>query len=504
MTRAGDRSDPAWGRGHEILTTAEMAAADRRTIAAGTPGIVLMERAGLGIAEAMAARWTPRRTAVLCGPGNNGGDGYVIARRLAQWGWPIDLVALGDPAGLVGDAAIAAARWAAFAGADAIGTDGPAAIAKADLIVDALFGAGLTRTIGGPAADWLMAAQQSGVPVVAVDMPSGVDGDTGTVRGVACPATLTVTFARLKRGHTLMPGAALCGQIDVVDIGLPGPIVADCAGPVRWNHPDLWSYAWPRPGRADHKYSRGHVVVRGGPMLGAGLLAARAARRVGAGVVTLVVPDDVPALAVSPNDPGLLIAPESRWATLLADDRVSALVIGPGNGRTPATRQAVDTAARSGKPLVLDADALTVFEGSPDALSALLSGQDCLTPHAGEFRRLFTARDPGLAEADKVTQTLTAARQCGAVLFNKGPDTVIACGVTNRVIVETTGPPQLATAGSGDVLAGLIGGLRAQGMPPLAAAAAAANLHAQAGRRGPSRLIAEDVIDQITAIVSHF
>ncbi|MCA8907839.1 MAG: NAD(P)H-hydrate dehydratase [Rhodospirillaceae bacterium] len=473
-----------------------MGEADRRTIAGGTPGIHLMERAGLAIAEAVATRWTVRPVTVLCGPGNNGGDGYVAARRLADWGWPVTLAQLGDPARLQGDAAIAAARWTG-----PVEADGIAALAGAGLAIDALFGAGLARPLDGRAADWVRALADSGLPVVAVDMPSGVDGDSGAVKGVACAAALTVTFARRKIGHVIGEGLMLSGPVVVADIGIPDAVVASVAGPIRLNDPALWRAWLPQRRRSDHKYSRGHLLLHAGAMAGAAVLAASAARRVGAGLVTVLTDAERTASALVSYAPGTIVAAEARWPELLADPRMSPVLIGPGAGRSEATRTAVIEAAGSGKPLVLDADALTVFQGEGEALFGLVDADDVLTPHAGEFDRLFGRPDAGAAGADKIARTRAAAALAGAVVLHKGPDTVIAAA-DGRVVVETSGPPSLATAGSGDVLAGIIAGLISQGMAPFSAAAAAARLHAVAARNCVKNLVAEDLVTALGDIDS--
>ncbi|MCB9960419.1 MAG: NAD(P)H-hydrate dehydratase [Rhodospirillaceae bacterium] len=489
--RQGAAFGPApvpWGGGLEILTTGEMGQADRRTIAAGTPGIHLMERAGLAIAEAVAARWSVRPVTVLCGPGNNGGDGYVAARRLAQWGWPVTLAQLGDPGRLTGDAAIAAARWAG-----PVAADGVAALQGADLAIDALFGAGLARPLDGAAADWVRALAAAGCPVVAVDMPSGVDGDSGAVKGVACPAVLTVTFARRKIGHVIGEGLLLSGELVVADIGIPDAVVTEVAGTIRLNDSALWQAELPRRRRSDHKYRRGHLLLHAGAMAGAAVLAATAARRVGAGLVTVVTDAERTATAVVSSAPGTIVAAGARWPELLADPRLSPVLIGPGAGRSNATRSAVQDAAGSGKALVFDADALTAFADDPDVLFGLLGPEDVLTPHAGEFDRLFGRQDAVPAAADKITRTRAAAALCGAVVLHKGPDTVIAAP-DGRVVVETSGPPSLATAGSGDVLAGIVAGLISQGMTPLSGAAAAARRHAVVAANCVKNLIAEDLV----------
>lgn len=478
-----------------------MGEADRLTIAGGVPGSVLMENAGRAVADAVSRRWARRPATVLCGPGNNGGDGFVAARLLAERGWPVRVALLGDRQALRGDAAIAAGRW-----------NGPvepltaAVLNGAGLIIDAMFGAGLTRPVEGGPRD-VIAALDPGLPVVAVDVPSGVDGASGEIRGVAPRAAVTVTFFRRKPGHLLLPGRELCGETVLAPIGIPAAVLDVLAPQVVANHPDWWSGLLPRPGPESHKYTRGHALIAGGAeMTGAARLAARAAARAGAGLVTVAAPE--PAF---PIYAGALTAVIVQLASgieefreLLADPRRNATLIGPGAGLGPETRNKALAALAAGKRAVLDADALTVFADEKRALFAAIQSQsdrsDCvMTPHGGEFARLF-GRMTG-ASHGKLARARQAARKSGAVVLLKGNDTVIAAP-DGRAAINERAPPQLATAGSGDVLAGIVLGLLAQDMPAFEAAAAAVWLHAEAARRFGTGLVAEDLIDTLPAALA--
>ncbi|MFN3514579.1 MAG: NAD(P)H-hydrate dehydratase [Phenylobacterium sp.] len=455
-----------------------MAAADQAAIAAGTPGVELMERAGAAVADAIAERFSVRPVTVLCGPGNNGGDGYVVARLLKARGWPVEVRALAPPA--TSDAKAMAALW-----------DGGLAPFEeplhARLFVDALFGAGLARPLSGEAA--AMAAHLAAQPldVVAIDVPSGVPGDTGRPEGPAVCAGLTVTFHAKKPGHVLEPGAGLCGEVVVADIGLGEP-----SGDLFENGPELWAARFPWPTGASHKHARGRMVVVSGEAwsTGAARLAARSGLRVGAGLVTLLSPPD--ALSVNAAHlEAVMLRPfetDAELAQLAAD--VDAAVIGPAAGVNDLTLMNVLALARTGAALVLDADAITVFRDDPEELFSVLDVDDVLTPHPGEFERLF----PGLMESSptRIEAARAAARQADAIVLLKGFDTVIAAP-DGRAAVNVNGSPWLATAGSGDVLAGLIGGLVAQGMDSFEAACAAAWIHAEAAELHGPGLISEDL-----------
>ena len=443
----------------------------------------------------MAGRFRGSPVHVLCGPGNNGGDGFVAARHLKAQGIAVRLYLLGSLEKLTGDAAIHAARWRDETG------DAPLALNafapdSGDVSIDALFGAGLVRDIEGEARATLERANAG--RVVACDLPSGISGDSGAILGFAPTAAVTVTFARMKPGHLLLPGRIHCGEIVVADIGIPDTVIADIAPGTFVNGPALWGDTFPVPGSDANKFRRGHLqIVGGAKMIGAARLAARAARRAGAGLATILCPAGA-ADVYRAGDPGTLVEvidDDAALEALLRDERRNALVAGPGNGIEARTRELASTALASGRPVVLDADAITVFRDDPAALFDLIKGPCVLTPHEGEFARLFDA--PELLGADKLTRTRRAAAQSGAVVLLKGADTVIA-DQGGRAAINATGGPDLATAGSGDVLAGLIGALAAQGMDVFEAACAGAWLHgkawgmrgAGADRRGPARAIA--------------
>jgi hydroxyethylthiazole kinase-like uncharacterized protein yjeF len=466
----------------DILTVAEMTAADRRTIEAGTPGFELMQRAGGAVADAIKARWALCKTLVLCGPGNNGGDGFIVAQALAEAGYDVTVALHGEREALKGDAAEAAAGWTG-AGAHFA----PSAVAGAGLVVDAVFGAGLSKPVGGVVADTLRAAEASPAPLVGVDLPSGLSGDTGRPLGYAPRCQLTVTFHRRKIGHVLEPGRALCGAVEVADIGL-------VAEPARLfeNGPDLWLRRFPWPTSASHKHARGRLIVVSGEMTrtGAARLAARAGLRIGAGLVTLLSPPDALVVNAAHLEAVMLKGFETDAELEAAAADADAAVIGPAAGVDEATVSNLLALVRTGAAIVIDADALTVFRDDPDELFQVLDRDDVLTPHPGEFERVF----PGLMKSapERITAAREAAARAHAVVLIKGPDTVIA-SPDGRCAVNMNGQPWLATAGSGDVLAGFLGGLMAQGMDSFEAACAGVWIHAEAAAIHGVGLIAEDL-----------
>jgi NAD(P)H-hydrate epimerase len=372
----------------------------------------------------------------------------------------------------------------------------------AGLVVDALFGAGLTRPLDGGVRELVEELRARAIPIVAVDVPSGVDGDTGAVLGAAAPAALTVTFFRRKPAHLLLPGRTLCGTVVVADIGIPDSVLDRIAPTLFGNDPAVWLPRFPWPRLDGHKFDRGHAVVLGGArMTGAARLAARAARRAGAGLVSIACPDDAfPIYAAA--DPGTIVTAldsVESFADLMADPRRNAVLIGPGAGVSAAVRRRVEEALEAGKATVIDADAITAFAGHSEDLFRLLSDQCLLTPHAGEFSRLFgigTEKPAG----GKLSQARTAAAHAGAVVLLKGADTVIS-RPDGRAVINGNAPPWLATAGAGDVLAGLALGLIAQGMPSFDAAAAAAWLHGEAATRFGPGLIAEDITEALPGVL---
>ncbi len=510
----------------ELLTPAEMGRADALTIQGGVPGYGLMLRAGKNVAAAASDMLRARegqRIAVFCGPGNNGGDGYVAARFLHEQGFEVAVGALGDPRKLRGDAARALADW----GQSVVAAEKLDPRAH-DLIIDALFGAGLSRPLDGAALALVQRINASGTPVLAVDIPSGLDGATGAIGSSCVQARKTVTFFRLKPGHVLLPGRGACGRVELTQIGIEDEVLRAIAPRTFLNAPNLWRDVFPWPEDDAHKYRRGHLVVASGPATrtGAARLAARAGLRIGAGLVTVASPQEALAVNAAHLTAIMLRAVDgpAQWRKLLMDKRFSAAVLGPAFGVGEATQEVVESILASvGKDsdrrfgLVLDADALTSFEGRSDRLAEMigLSGaRVVLTPHEGEFLRVFNHKEKksdarneagpssfGLTSEifvhppdfqSKIDRTRTAARLTGAVVVLKGPDTVVACP-DGRAAIARNAPPTLATAGSGDVLAGLIGGLLAQGMEGFEAAAGAVWLHGEAAKLFGPGLIAEDL-----------
>lgn len=510
--------------GHELLTAEEMGRADRLAIAAGVPGLELMEAAGRAVADeavALVAR-KGAAIAVLCGPGNNGGDGFVAARLLGQQGYRVRVALLGVREGLTGDAAAMADRW----GGD-IEALTPATLGGADMVIDAMFGAGLARPLDGAAAEVADAVNASGKPVLAVDVPSGLDGSAGVALGPVVQATRTVTFFRMKPGHLLLPGRLLCGEVRLAHIGIPDRVLEDVAPRTFVNGPALWRATYASPSLDAHKYTRGHAVVVSGPAesTGAARLGARGALRMGAGLVTLVGSGAATAINATHCTAVMMraLTADAALAEFLSDERRNAVLIGPGAGVGAATAGSVLIVLASAAAVVLDADALTSFvldggeapvkaaglgfvvrsadpEPVRDGLFEAIRARKApvvLTPHEGEFKRLF-----GELAGSKLERARQAAAVSGAVVVLKGPDTVIA-GPDGRAAINNNAPPWLATAGSGDVLAGFITGLLAQRMPAFEAACAAVWLHGECANRFGIGLIAEDLPEQVPHVVGH-
>lgn len=485
MTEVAQRNPTA------LLSVAQMTEADRAAVAAGTPGSLLMQNAGDAVVTEIVRRWPPRPVSILCGPGNNGGDGFVVAVALAQLGWPVRVALLGTREDLRGDARTHALRWrGAVEALDAGAIDG------AELIVDALFGSGLNRPLDRPVAGVLGAAAQLGLPLVAVDVPSGVMGNSGA-NGGAVPAVCTVTFARKKPAHVLLPGRDLCGEVVVADIGIPSAVIDSLRVDTWENDPRLWRAQLPRTISSANKYTRGHALVCGGyPMTGAARMAARAAARVGAGLTTIAVPEIAfPVYAASLTS--IMVRPlkhSGDLTRLLSDTRLTACLIGPGAGADEATLEAAREILKWARPVVLDADAISVFASREAELARAIRGPCVMTPHEGEFTRVFHAT------GDKLSRARAAARQSGAIMVLKGADTVVAAP-DGRAVINTNAPANLATAGSGDVLSGLILGLLAQGMDAFMAAAAGVWMHGAAAAQFGPGLLAEDIPDLVPAVL---
>ncbi len=486
---------------YTLLSVEEMARADQMTIRSGIAGAELMNAAGLAVARHIMHRYSRQKTLILCGPGNNGGDGFVIARLLQEAGWDVSLTLLGS---VSGDAALMADRWdgAILPFADDI-ADGYR------LVVDALFGTGLSRPVGGAVAGLFDRLNSSDINVVAVDIPSGIMGNSGQITGAALRAESTVTFFRRQPGHLLYPGKEYCGDVEVTDIGIPARVIGEIR-PETWrNDPALWREYFPCKKADSHKYDYGHaVVISGGPAHGgAARLAARAALRVGGGLVSVACPDE----AVLPHAAQLtavmikMFSGKDDIGQLLADRRLNGWCIGPGAGVTAQTRSHVRQILAAGRHCVMDADALTVFSDDPQKLFNAIgkSGQvPLLTPHGGEFSRLFPDLGQGSPDYDKLASTRKAAQRAGAVIIHKGPDTVIA-GPDGRAVINDNAPATLATAGSGDVLAGLCLGLLVQGMAPFEAACAAVWIHGAAAEAFGPGLVSEDIEGRIPDILRY-
>ena len=480
----------------ELLSVEQMQTADRLTIAGGTPGFTLMRAAGRAVADAAAALTPAGPVAVVCGGGNNGGDGFVAAVDLVARGREVTVVLVGRREALKGDAALAAQDWKGQV-LPAV----PASLGHPAVIVDALFGAGLDREVKGKARAMIEAINASGAAVLAVDLPSGINGTTGEVMGVAVQATRTVTFFRRKTGHLLLPGRIYCGEIDVASV------LDDIKPSAFENAPALWRDAFPVPQVEGHKYGRGHAVVVSGDLAatGAARLAARAALRAGAGLVTVASPTGALAVNAAALTAVMVRAVDTpaQLADLLADKRLNACVIGPGAGVGERTRDLVLAVLQSGCAAVLDADALTSFADRPDLLFDAVkrdgAGAVVLTPHAGEFGRLFSSLSGTDAPHSKLERTRLAARESGAVVLLKGADTVVAAP-DGRASIAANAPPWLATAGAGDVLAGIIGGMLAQRVSAFEAASTGVWMHGEAAWEFGPGLIAEDLSEALPAV----
>ncbi len=487
-----------WSPGPEILTVAEMSEVERLAVSSGISNLSLMENAGRQVANEICKRWSLRRATILCGPGNNGGDGYVVARHLQARGWPVQVITIGDHATLKPDAAQMAKRWSG--GTSVFDPQKPV---HADIFVDAVFGSGLSRGLGADLSQLFEDIGMSDAPVVAVDIPSGIDGDRATFLEGSQPwsADLCVAFFRKKPAHVLYPARQHCGEVVCAGIGIPVGMLHALTGvhsnelPRRMRcDENTWPIQTDHLNPAMHKYQRGHCVVVSGPalMTGAARLAAHAALRAGAGLVTVVgdggaapiLARSLAAIMVREIGDGL------AFKRVLEDERVTCVVVGPGNGVGPATVSNVLAALTLKKNVVLDADALTSFGSGREHLFSVLHKNSVLTPHEGEFERLF----PGLLQksANRIEAARVAAQLSGAVVLLKGADTVVA-DPQGEAVINTNAPADLATAGSGDVLAGIIGGLIAQGMQAFEAAVAGAYYHGACGRLAGRGLTAEDL-----------
>ena len=487
---------------HILLSPEQSRAADAWAIAHGTDGLTLMENAGRGAADIISeyigvAHECGGDVLVLCGPGNNGGDGYVIARILDDWGYDVRVVSVVPVGDLKGDAAHMAARW-----------DGPVESAEkvsfngVCVVVDALFGTGLARAIEGDIAALIEKANRRDVLRIAIDLPSGLDAATGQPLGSCFHADATITFFAKKPGQVIAPGRFLCGGCDhihIVDIGIP----ADCLGEIEpdtfENEPSLWGHMYPYAGPATHKYHRGHLLVLGGkePTLGACRLASMSALRSGAGLVTLAAPNETYSIQATALTDVMVRRFDSAFGFLgmVADTRINVVLMGPGAGVSEKTAELVQEVGSRGRSMVLDADALTSLVGRLDLLKG--GGEVVLTPHEGEFTRLF----PDIAiDSDRISGARAAAAMTGAVVVLKGVSTLVAAP-DGRLAITANAPAWLSVGGTGDVLSGIIAGLMAQGMPAFEAACAGVWLQGEAAMRAGRGLIASDLVDQLPAVL---
>ena len=440
---------------------------------------------------------------VLCGPGNNGGDGFVLARRLLAEGWPVRVALLGDTASLTGSAKLMAELY-----------DGPvvpfaaAALDGANVIIDAIFGVGLSRPVDGQALAMVEQVNRNPAPVISVDIPTGINADTGAVMGNAVRASRTLTFVSRKPGHLLYPGRGYCGITEIAGIGISDTVLRKINPKTLVNDLAIWAPAWPRPHALMHKYDRGHVAVVSGDLYhaGAARLAAIGALRAGAGLVSLFSPSDA-AFAHAAQVTSVMIREgdtASEISSHLSDSRFSAVVAGPGLGLDDAAREKVLACLSAKRAAVIDADGLSAFAEAPDALFTALDQRHIITPHTGEFARMFASID--LEKTDRLTAARAAADRAGCCVVLKGADTVIA-HPDGRAAINVNAPPDLATAGSGDVLAGFIAALagsklpNGEPMPVFEAACGGVWLHGACGQLAGPGLIAEDLPHQIPTLL---
>ena len=422
----------------EILTAAEMKNAEAAAMEQGVTGIQMMTAAGTAAVLAITKSFEPCPVLVLCGPGNNGGDGFIVAQHLKKAGWAVRVACMVKRNALKNDAALAAQKW----DGDIEGLNSNLSVHQTGLIVDAVFGTGFDRVLEPELVILFDKIRTRKIPVVAIDIPTGVNATTGAVDPGALKAHSTITFCRKKTGHVLLPGKTYCGAITVADIGITDAMVASLNTACFENNPALWLKLFPLPNAESHKYTRGHAVIYGGEKrTGAACLAAAAAQKIGAGLVTITSPEK--AWPVYSSYRASLMVDECNntddLKTILRDERKNA---GPGAGADDKLRQAVDAVLSLKKSGVLDADVFSAYQNNPKDLFAKLSPRYVLTPHEGEFEKLF-----GVMEGSKPERTLKAAKTANAVVLLKGADTVIAAP-DGMIVINTNAPPTLATAGS--------------------------------------------------------
>jgi hydroxyethylthiazole kinase-like uncharacterized protein yjeF len=491
---------------HTLMTAEQSQTADAWAQANGQSLIDLMEQAGRAVAETVVdyadkpENFTDE-IIILCGPGNNGGDGYVAARYLKDWGYRVHIMrAENDMEPDSADASAMALRWTG-----SIDEFDDARIKVAAIVVDGLFGVGLTRPIEGAYADIIRAANESDVFRIAIDIPSGLSADTGCQLSDACfMADATITFTCRKPGHLIAPGRFISGglgHIRIADIGLPEQFFDACPSTIFENDPTLWSAFYPHAGPYSHKYDRGHMLVLGGrePALGASRLASLAGLRIGAGLVTLAAPSETYNVQASTLTDVMVRRMDSNFGFIgmLADKRINTVLLGPGAGVHEKTAELIFETLKKNKKLVLDADALSSLVGRLSQLQSFGKQEIVFTPHEGEFKRLF----PELPfEENRLNAVRHAAKQTGAVIALKGVSTIVAAP-DGRAAINVCAPAWLSIGGTGDVLAGITTGLIAQGMPIFEATCAAVWLHSQAGMKAGKGMIASDLLQTLVEVL---
>ncbi len=483
----------------QVLSVPQMYEADRLAIESGISGLELMENAGQGIAAHIEEGWDACSVLILCGPGNNGGDGYVVARALSEAGWPVAVHTFGDPEKLSGDAKMMFELY--------LGDTFPLSeidLSGTELVVDALFGAGFKGELPDEIRNLFLEIKNKEIPFVAVDVPSGVNGSSGEICPGTIEANLTVSFFRPKIGHLLYPARSYIGALDIVDIGIPEEVLDTIDVRISDNDPDLWLDNMPKYLASDHKYSRGHAAIVGGGMssTGAARISARAALRAGAGAVTVVSPPSALMIYSQAQEAVMVKSVEDdlQFSDWLKEKRINTVLVGPGNGIKERTRTFVEMSLKLDCSVILDADALTVFKDDPDKLFGLIKnknkGQVVITPHEAEFVRLFDLSGSNLERCQQ------ASTLSGAIVLLKGATTVIA-DPDGQAVMNTIAPPWLATAGSGDALAGIIAGLAASTIDLYKATCAAVWIHSEAANEFGPGLIAEDIETIIPRVLSN-
>lgn len=487
-----------------LLTTQQAQALDKAAIGLGVSGESLMESAGKAVAATLADYiGTPLEAGgtviILCGPGNNGGDGFVAARHLEEWGYPVSLRCSVLPSALKDDAKLAADKWHG-----PVETMTSTGFGDAAAIVDCLFGVGLNKAIEGEIAEIVEAVNNAETFVLAVDVPSGLSADTGLPMGPCVEAGATATFTFKKVGHAIVPGRYLSGgnsNIVVSDIGVPDKAFLGINSLEFENIPDFWGTNFPFSGPQTHKYERGHMLVLGGkePTLGASRLASIAGLRVGAGLVTLAAPSETYPVQASALMDVMVRRFDSAFGFMgiVNDPRIKAVLVGPGAGLGEKTVDLVKQVGAKNKHLVLDADALASLVNRVDVIHDLKSPEIVLTPHEGEFAELFPKFD---FNKDRLDAVRRAAKSTKTVIVLKGVSTVVAAP-DGRVTIATNAPSWLSVGGTGDVLSGMICGLMTQGMPAFEAASAGVWLHGEAGMKAGRGLIASDLLDVIPRVL---